>query len=242
MSPTMVFCKTQRRCVFCALFLQRNKLHKPFTPGNPFSLPSTLNPTAFYAHKSPRGSFRSTSRPTYKPRPYKPPFGYRTPYVNPLPYAGPAPNGLSLYFRSPSTIPGILPTPGPTTRSSSTSPSLFSNPPEVCQICSKKGHTARARDCWHRYDAQYRVPSQPQAHATHTTLAPPSGDWFLDFGATHHVTSDLNNVSSFIPYEGLENLHIGNGTGMKILHIGSSTISLSNHSIIFMTFYMFHNS
>ena len=41
----------------------------------------------------------------------------------------------------------------------------------------------------------------------------------------------MNNLTSYLPYEGLDKLHIGNGAGMTISHIGSSTLYFSNYTI-----------
>lgn len=46
------------------------------------------------------------------------------------------------------------------------------------------------------------------------------------------MTNDLNNLSSFLPYEGIDALHIGNGTSMPIQHIGSSTLSFANSTFL----------
>lgn len=54
-------------------------------------------------------------------------------------------------------------------------------------------------------------------------------DWFLDSTVTHYV--DLNNQSTFASHNGTDQLQTGNGMGMHIQHIGSSTFSLPNHSI-----------
>jgi GAG-pre-integrase domain len=49
---------------------------------------------------------------------------------------------------------------------------------------------------------------------------------------THHVTSDLNNLSSNLPYDGHDTLHIGNGVGMQILNISSSSIHVGSHTLV----------
>jgi GAG-pre-integrase domain len=49
---------------------------------------------------------------------------------------------------------------------------------------------------------------------------------YLDSGATHHVTNNLNNLSSFLPY-----VHVGNGVGMIISHIGSIILCFSDYTI-----------
>ncbi|KAJ4774690.1 Gag/pol [Rhynchospora pubera] len=128
--------------------------------------------------------------------------------------------------------------PGPAIAASDNS----SSKNETCQICYKRGHNAR--NCWWRCDMRYTDDFQsssslppssgaPQAHVAQTSNASTGvTDWFLDSGATHHVTSDINNLSSFEPYEGPDQLHIGDGKGLTITHIGSATVCLGVHSII----------
>ena len=38
-----------------------------------------------------------------------------------------------------------------------------------------------------------------------------STDWFLDTGANHHVTPDINGMTSVNPYLGNDQLHVGDG-------------------------------
>ena len=56
-----------------------------------------------------------------------------------------------------------------------------------------------------------------------------SGDegWFMDIGATHHVTPDLTNMTSTNPIAGSDKLFVGNGTGLSNSNIGNSVISCS---------------
>jgi Reverse transcriptase (RNA-dependent DNA polymerase)/GAG-pre-integrase domain len=58
-----------------------------------------------------------------------------------------------------------------------------------------------------------------------------SSNWIIDSGATNHVTNEINNLSSFFAYKGPDNLHIGNGIGLDILHIGSQSFIISNLSL-----------
>ena len=43
--------------------------------------------------------------------------------------------------------------------------------------------------------------------------------------------NDLNNLSSFLSYEGVDKLHVGNGAGMTISHIGSTSLNFSDYTI-----------
>ncbi|RVW29890.1 Retrovirus-related Pol polyprotein from transposon RE1 [Vitis vinifera] len=49
----------------------------------------------------------------------------------------------------------------------------------------------------------------------------PNPTWLLDSGTSHHVTADLNNLSLHSPYNGIDDVMIGNGTG-AILFQGST--------------------
>ncbi|MDV3146689.1 MAG: reverse transcriptase domain-containing protein, partial [Sweet potato little leaf phytoplasma] len=52
----------------------------------------------------------------------------------------------------------------------------------------------------------------------------PDNNWFLDFGATHHMTPDASSLCNLMPYHGGEQVTIGNGKHLPITHIGSSSI------------------
>nr|GEX13479.1 hypothetical protein [Tanacetum cinerariifolium] len=49
-----------------------------------------------------------------------------------------------------------------------------------------------------------------------------SANWHLDTGANSHVTPDLEAMDNSEAYYGDDALHVGNGKGLPILHIGSS--------------------
>ncbi|KAJ3708372.1 hypothetical protein LUZ61_012077 [Rhynchospora tenuis] len=182
-------------------------------------LPSSSNPSAFYAqnnngftrsNNSSRGGYRQNKGRGFSGRP---------------PHNTSRGGGRSV-SQSTAIHP---PNSGQTGKVSTDTSSQDNN--ETCQICFKKGHTARV--CWWRCDMRYtddynapQAPSSfsgpPQAHVAQTsTPSTASPDWFLDSGATHHITSDINNLSSFEPYAGPDRLQIGDGQGMHISHIGS---------------------
>ncbi|PKA62506.1 Retrovirus-related Pol polyprotein from transposon TNT 1-94 [Apostasia shenzhenica] len=54
--------------------------------------------------------------------------------------------------------------------------------------------------------------------------------WLLDSGASHHVTADLNNLSLHTPYDGPDDIVIGDGTGLHITHTGSTSLQTPSHS------------
>ena len=62
--------------------------------------------------------------------------------------------------------------------------------------------------------------------ATHTMTS----NWLLDSGSSHHVTSDLNNLSLHTPYDEPDNIIIGDGTGLSITHTGSKILSSPSNS------------
>lgn len=46
----------------------------------------------------------------------------------------------------------------------------------------------------------------------------------MDSGASHHVTGDLTNLSHQQPYEGPDDILLGDGSGLEITHTGSSKL------------------
>nr|GEV50028.1 integrase, catalytic core [Tanacetum cinerariifolium] len=51
-----------------------------------------------------------------------------------------------------------------------------------------------------------------------------SANWHSDTGANTHVTPDLEAMDNLKAYYGDDALHVGNGKGLPILHIGSSKV------------------
>ena len=63
--------------------------------------------------------------------------------------------------------------------------------------------------------------------------APTDTNWYLDSGATHHLTNDMSNLSMAEPFTGTSKLVIGNGVGLFITHTGSAVLRIQssiNHS------------
>ncbi|KAJ4746261.1 Gag/pol [Rhynchospora pubera] len=193
------------------------------------TLPSSSNPAAFYASQS--NNVRPSTGNNRNPRSFR---GRGGPFRPPH-------NGMRP--RTPQSQP-LLPTPsfstGTGTRNGAGGESQTSV--DTCQICFKRGHTARA--CWWRCDMRYTddvapaqqmqpPPPPPQAHVAQTgPSSSASTDWYVDSGATHHITSDINNLSSFVQYDGLDKLQIGDGNGMFISHIGTAIVYCNGVKLI----------
>ncbi|KAL5794815.1 hypothetical protein ACOSP7_003409 [Xanthoceras sorbifolium] len=61
--------------------------------------------------------------------------------------------------------------------------------------------------------------------ATHATVG--NSNWYMDSGATNHITSDFNNLGSNTEYKGQERLAVGNGHTLPISSIGTSIVCSS---------------
>jgi hypothetical protein len=101
-----------------------------------------------------------------------------------------------------------------------------SSPRPVCQVYNKAGHIAL--DCYQRFNTSFQRDSPPNPHAF---MASPQAladqtCWYLNSGASHHITSDLANLNlKAEEYTSLDQLRVGNSTGLSIHHIGNSQLS-----------------
>ncbi|RVW61330.1 Retrovirus-related Pol polyprotein from transposon RE1 [Vitis vinifera] len=100
-----------------------------------------------------------------------------------------------------------------------------------CQLCGKFGHTVQI--CYHRFDISYQSsqssntsPSNagnpnsiPAMVASSNNLA--DDTWYLDSGASHHLTQSVGNLTSSSPYTGTDKVTIGNGKHLSISNTGS---------------------
>ncbi|KAL3584952.1 hypothetical protein D5086_011819 [Populus alba] len=55
--------------------------------------------------------------------------------------------------------------------------------------------------------------------------------WLTDSGVTNHMTTDLNNLTLASPYPTIDTIHIANGEGLTVSHIGQSIINSSMSSL-----------
>ncbi|KAH9754624.1 retrovirus-related pol polyprotein from transposon RE1 [Citrus sinensis] len=49
--------------------------------------------------------------------------------------------------------------------------------------------------------------------------------WYIDSGATNHVTKEAGIFSSYSVYHGFDKLHVGNGMGLHIKHVGCTRLN-----------------
>jgi histone deacetylase 1/2 len=84
----------------------------------------------------------------------------------------------------------------------------------VCQICGKGNH--EAADCWHRYDEAYQGSNSKVAGSASTGYGVDT-NWYVDSGASDHITSELEKLTVRDKYHGQDQVHTANGSGMKIV-------------------------
>ena len=91
-----------------------------------------------------------------------------------------------------------------------------------------------ALKCYHRFDNSYSVDPSSNMHVLLTTpLTALDLNWYLDSGATHHLTADLANLNvKADEYHGPDQIHIGNGLGLTVKHIGSTHLSTPTFSFL----------
>ncbi|KAI0500580.1 hypothetical protein KFK09_018794 [Dendrobium nobile] len=87
----------------------------------------------------------------------------------------------------------------------------------VCQICSKTGHSAVR--CWYRNDPAYNDAGHNTALIT-SSGANSQAEWFLDSGASAHLTAEASQLSAIEPYTGNSQVTVGNGQQLPIHNTG----------------------
>ncbi|PKU66893.1 Retrovirus-related Pol polyprotein from transposon TNT 1-94 [Dendrobium catenatum] len=97
----------------------------------------------------------------------------------------------------------------------------------MCQICNKPGHIAM--HCWHRTNLSYTptAPTTQRSFFTNQQNASPT-DWYLDSGASSHLTSDPLQLQHPLPYTGSDSISIANGTSLPINSTSQGILPLPN--------------
>lgn len=49
-------------------------------------------------------------------------------------------------------------------------------------------------------------------------------NWYVDSAATNHITNDLNNFSFYEPYQGSDQVQVGNGSSLSIQNTGQGIL------------------
>ena len=98
-----------------------------------------------------------------------------------------------------------------------------------CQLCGIQGHSARRCNQLAQQTGLLPTPRgwQPRANFASQSLNP----WLLDSGATHHIASDLANLSLHQPYTGGEEVIVGNGAALPITQTGSTFLKTSTRPL-----------
>ncbi|GMP86006.1 hypothetical protein CsSME_00038963 [Camellia sinensis var. sinensis] len=93
-----------------------------------------------------------------------------------------------------------------------------------CQICGGYNHSAF--ECWWRMDPNFQpLHSNPSSHSSPNAVSQPraysvtsaqssSGSasptpWYIDSAATNHITNDLTNLQLYQPYQGQDQVTVG---------------------------------
>jgi len=100
-------------------------------------------------------------------------------------------------------------------------------PGVYCQVCTKEGHTAIG--CFTRFDASYTPPQKSASSATASYGV--DTNWYMDTGATDHITSELDKLTMRDKYHGGEQVHTASGSGMEISHIGHGILRSPNTNL-----------
>lgn len=105
----------------------------------------------------------------------------------------------------------------------------------TCQICGKFGHSTIK--CWHRHEDQYNTETTSTLFTSPSQS--PSTKWFLDSGASTHLTSNPNQLQNSQIYNGFNQVVLGNirqlpihTTGKGLLPTPTYCLKLSNLKLV----------
>ncbi|XP_019451859.1 PREDICTED: uncharacterized protein LOC109353962 [Lupinus angustifolius] len=99
----------------------------------------------------------------------------------------------------------------------------------ICQFYERPGHSAKR--CYNINGYPKKHGPRPSVHmATHH---PPMQNfsWIMDTRASHHITQDLQQLALANTYPGLDQVLVGDGSGLKITHIGHTKIPTNTKSL-----------
>jgi histone deacetylase 1/2 len=98
--------------------------------------------------------------------------------------------------------------------------SFNNNNRPTCQLCGKIGHTVHK--CWKRFDASF-TGEDKSANVAALSYGVDT-NWYINSGATDHITSELYKLTVKDKYAGNDQVHTTSGSGMDINHVSRTII------------------
>jgi hypothetical protein len=93
----------------------------------------------------------------------------------------------------------------------------------TCQICAIHGHLAS--DCWwHFKNDSDDDGGRDNMKGVNVASYGMDSNWYSDSGATDHITSELNKLTTQEKYKGRDRVHMYDGNHMVISHTGYSKL------------------
>jgi hypothetical protein len=99
-----------------------------------------------------------------------------------------------------------------------------------CQYCDQLGHVTKYCPKLHTRKAIANCTTASQS---------PDQRWLIDSAASHNITSQVSNLHLHSEYDGIDEVLIGDGLGLKITHSGSLTFPFLNALSKLKTLFMF---
>ncbi|WVZ53157.1 hypothetical protein U9M48_004138 [Paspalum notatum var. saurae] len=84
------------------------------------------------------------------------------------------------------------------------------NSRDPCQICGKSNHDAL--QCWHRFDQTYQAEDSTKQAAMAASAHTSDANWYVDTGATNHITNELDRLTTKERYTGTDQIQVANGS------------------------------
>ncbi|KAL9251846.1 Retrovirus-related Pol polyprotein from transposon RE1-like protein [Drosera capensis] len=89
----------------------------------------------------------------------------------------------------------------------------------ICQVCNKAGYTAI--NCYHRFNHSYTADENKFTAAANVNQAyTVDTNWYTDSGATDHITSELDRLTTKEKYTGRDQVQTANGSATKKVLLG----------------------
>ena len=99
----------------------------------------------------------------------------------------------------------------------------------IRQQPSPQGNVAQQIEYPHDNSYQVQNNSLNAMNASVGSVA--NSNWYIDSGATNHITPNFNNLSISSEYRGNDRLAVGNGQTLSISHTGSLYLASHTHPL-----------